>query len=212
MFAYFLFSIYMVNMLVELSIENFGIIENLKFRPGKGLNIITGETGSGKSLIIQAIGVVLGDRAGTGYLRNGTNRAVIEAVFDLSKKEHKKIEIQKFLNQLQIPIYDDNLILKREILLDGRPRAYINDQQVSLVILKEIGTKLVEIHGQHENQRLLEPSFHLDFVDIYGGLEGLREKVSQLYKRLIESKKKIKSSFYDGRRKKISKRFFTIRY
>jgi DNA repair protein RecN (Recombination protein N) len=194
-------------MLVELNIENFGIIENLKFRPGKGLNIITGETGSGKSLIIQAIGVVLGEKAGTGYLRNGTNKAVIEAIFDLSKKEHKKKEILNYLEQLNIPIYDDNLVLKREILLDGRPRAYINQQQVSIAILKEIGSKLVEIHGQHENQRLLDPSFHLDFVDIYGGLEGLREKVSNLYRQLIENKKKLKSVSLMEEEKKFRKDF-----
>lgn len=207
MFAYFLFSILLVYMLVELNIENFGIIENLKFRPGKGLNIITGETGSGKSLIIQAIGVVLGEKAGTGYLRNGTNKAVIEAIFDLSKKEHKKKEILNYLEQLNIPIYDDNLVLKREILLDGRPRAYINQQQVSIAILKEIGSKLVEIHGQHENQRLLDPSFHLDFVDIYGGLEGLREKVSNLYRQLIENKKKLKSVSLMEEEKKFRKDF-----
>jgi DNA repair protein RecN (Recombination protein N) len=207
MFAIFLFSILLVYMLVELNIENFGIIENLKFRPGKGLNIITGETGSGKSLIIQAIGVVLGEKAGTGYLRNGTNKAVIEAIFDLSKKEHKKKEILNYLEQLNIPIYDDNLVLKREILLDGRPRAYINQQQVSIAILKEIGSKLVEIHGQHENQRLLDPSFHLDFVDIYGGLEGLREKVSNLYRQLIENKKKLKSVSLMEEEKKFRKDF-----
>jgi len=207
MFAYFLFSILLVYMLVELNIENFGIIENLKFRPGKGLNIITGETGSGKSLIIQAICVVLGEKAGTGYLRNGTNKAVIEAIFDLSKKEHKKKEILNYLEQLNIPIYDDNLVLKREILLDGRPRAYINQQQVSIAILKEIGSKLVEIHGQHENQRLLDPSFHLDFVDIYGGLEGLREKVSNLYRQLIENKKKLKSVSLMEEEKKFRKDF-----
>jgi DNA repair protein RecN (Recombination protein N) len=207
MFAYFLFSILLVYMLVELNIENFGIIENLKFRPGKGLNIITGETGSGKSLIIQAIGVVLGEKAGTGYLRNGTNKAIIEAIFDLSKKEHKKKEILNYLEQLNIPIYDDNLVLKREILLDGRPRAYINQQQVSIAILKEIGSKLVEIHGQHENQRLLDPSFHLDFVDIYGGLEGLREKVSNLYRQLIENKKKLKSVSLMEEEKKFRKDF-----
>jgi DNA repair protein RecN (Recombination protein N) len=207
MFANFLFSILLVYMLVELNIENFGIIENLKFRPGKGLNIITGETGSGKSLIIQAIGVVLGEKAGTGYLRNGTNKAIIEAIFDLSKKEHKKKEILNYLEQLNIPIYDDNLILKREILLDGRPRAYINQQQVSIAILKEIGSKLVEIHGQHENQRLLDPSFHLDFVDIYGGLEGLREKVSNLYRQLIENKKKLKSVSLMEEEKKFRKDF-----
>jgi len=194
-------------MLVELNIENFGIIENLKFRPGKGLNIITGETGSGKSLIIQAIGVVLGEKAGTGYLRNGTNKAVIEAIFDLSKKEHKKKEILNYLEQLNISIYDDNLVLKREILLDGRPRAYINQQQVSIAILKEIGSKLVEIHGQHENQRLLDPSFHLDFVDIYGGLEGLKEKVSNLYRQLIENKKKLKSVSLMEEEKKFRKDF-----
>ncbi len=207
MFAIFLFSILLVFMLVELNIENFGIIENLKFRPGKGLNIITGETGSGKSLIIQAIGIVLGEKAGTGYLRNGTNKATIEAIFDLSRKEYKKKEILDYLKQLNIPVYDDNLVLKREILLDGRPRAFINQQQVSINVLKEVGSKLVEIHGQHENQRLLDPSFHLDFVDIYGGLEGLREKVSNLYRQLIENKKKLKSVSLMEEEKKFRKEF-----
>ncbi len=205
MFAKYILSIYLDSMIVELNIENFGIIENLKFRPGKGLNIITGETGAGKSLIIQAIGIVLGERAGTGYLRNGSNKAVIEAIFDLSKKEYKKKEIQNLLNELNIPLYDDHLILRREILLDGRPRAYINDQPISLNILKEIGSKLVEIHGQHENQRLLEPSFHLDFVDIYGGFEELRNKVSNLYKQYIENKKKLKSVFLMEEEKKYRK-------
>ncbi len=194
-------------MLIELNIENFGIIESLKFRPGKGLNVITGETGAGKSLIIQAIGIILGERAGTGYLRNGTNRAVIEAIFDISKKETKKNEIIDFLNQMKIPIFEENLMIKREIYLDGKPRAYINNQPVSISVLKTLGSKLIEIHGQHENQRLLEPSYHLDFVDQYGGLLLLRDKVAELYRKIVESKKKLKSVSLQEEEKKYRKDF-----
>lgn len=194
-------------MLVELKIENLGIIENLRFKPGKGLNIITGETGSGKSLIIQALSVVLGDRAGTGYLRNGTNKALIEAVFDISKKEIKKKEIEEVLKIHNIPLQDDFLILRREIYIDGKPRALINNTPVSLATLKEIGSKLVEIHGQHENQRLLDSSYHLEYVDSFGGLEYLREKVSKLYHEWIESKKKIKTVSLQENEKKFRKEF-----
>lgn len=194
-------------MLVELKIENLGIIENLRFKPGKGLNIITGETGSGKSLIIQALSIVLGDRAGTGYLRNGTNRALIEAVFDISKKEIKKKEIEEALKNYNIPLQDEFLVLRREIFIDGKPRALINNIPVSLATLKEIGSKLVEIHGQHENQRLLDTSYHLDFVDLFGGLEYLREKVSNLFREWTESKKKIKSVSLQENEKKFRKEF-----
>ncbi|MFN3604823.1 MAG: DNA repair protein RecN [Leptonema sp. (in: bacteria)] len=194
-------------MLVELKIENFGIIENLKFKPGKGLNIITGETGSGKSLIIQALSIVLGERAGTGYVRNGSNKASVEAVFDISRRESIKSEFEWKFRKYNIPLNDDFITLKREIYFDGKPRAMINNVSVSLSILKEIGSKLVEIHGQHENQRLLDPSYHLDYVDLFGGLEILREKVSELYHEWIESKKKIKSVSLQENEKKYRKEF-----
>ncbi len=182
-------------MMVELKIENLGIIENLKFRPGRGLNVITGETGSGKSLIIQALGIVLGDKAGTGYLRKGSNKAVIEATFDITRKESKKREIENFLSQHKIPSLNDVLILRREIIADGKPRAFINNVLVSLNVLKELGSKIVEIHGQHENQRLLDADYHLDFVDQLGGFESLRQHISQLYNRWMEGKKKLKTAF-----------------
>lgn len=194
-------------MLVELKIENFGIIENLKFKPGKGLNIITGETGAGKSLIIQALGIVLGERAGTGYIRNGTNKATIEAVFDISKSEVQKKELEGILKIHNILWDDEVLSLKREIYFDGKPRAMINNTPVSLGILKEVGSKLVEIHGQHENQRLLDTAFHLDFVDRFGGLEKLREKVANLYYEWRENKKKIKSVSLQESEKKFRKEF-----
>ncbi|MCS7205664.1 MAG: DNA repair protein RecN [Leptospiraceae bacterium] len=179
-------------MLVELRIENFGIIEELKFRPGKGLNIITGETGSGKSLIIQALGVVLGERAGSAFVRNGANRAIVEAVFDLSKREAKRKEIHSLLEGYHIPSNGELLALKREITIDGKPKAYINNTLVSVQILKEIGSRLVEIHGQYENQRLMDPNYHLDYLDTFGGLDVLRNKVSELYKQWTELKKKLK--------------------
>ncbi len=194
-------------MLVELKIENFGIIENLKFKAGKGLNIITGETGSGKSLIIQALGIVLGDRAGTGYIRNGANKTTIEAIFEISKNDSIKKELREIFKFYNIAWDEEIITIKREIYFDGKPRAMINNTPVSLAILKEIGSKLVEIHGQHENQRLLDPAFHLDFVDRFGGLEKLKEKVSKLYHEWIENKKKIKSVSLKENEKKLRKEF-----
>lgn len=197
----------MYSMLVELKIENFGIIENLKFKAGKGLNIITGETGSGKSLIIQALGIVLGDRAGTGYIRNGANKTTIEAIFEISKNDSIKKELREIFKFYNIAWDEEIITIKREIYFDGKPRAMINNTPVSLAILKEIGSKLVEIHGQHENQRLLDPAFHLDFVDRFGGLEKLKEKVSKLYHEWIENKKKIKSVSLKENEKKLRKEF-----
>lgn len=202
-----MFSNYMVSMLLELQIENFGIIEKLRFRPGKGLNVITGETGSGKSLIIQALGVVLGDRAGSGYIRNGAGKAVVEAIFDLSRREQKKKEIQEILKGLQIPYSDDHVSLKREITIDGKPKAYVNNIQVGISVLKDIGSRLVEIHGQHENQRLLDTAFHLDYLDSFANLEELREKVSSLYHRWLELKKKVRVVSLQEEEKKLRREY-----
>lgn len=174
-------------MLLELRIENFGIVENGRFRPGQGLNTITGETGAGKSLLLQALQIALGAKAATGFIRNGSSRAIVEAEFEIDS------EINHLLNRHSIPVSDRIIVLRREIYLSGRPRSIINGVTVNASIIKTIGSMLVEIHGQHDHQRLLDPVNHLDFLDIYAGTEELRNQVSKLYHRLAEIRKRIRS-------------------
>jgi DNA repair protein RecN (Recombination protein N) len=178
-----------VGMLIELRIENFGIIEAARFRPGQGLNTITGETGSGKSLLLQALQMALGARAASGYIRNGSSRAVIEAEFDASDQS----EVLRLLAEHDIPVTDGLVILRREIYLSGRPRSLVNGVPVAAPLLKAISSCLVEIHGQHDHQRLLDPAHHLDFLDSYAGTEELRDRVMRLYHRLTECRKRLRS-------------------
>ncbi len=176
-------------MLSELRIENFGIIENARFRPGQGLNTITGETGSGKSLVLQALQIALGARAGTGFIRNGSSRAVIEAEFDASFQK----ELLHLLAEHGIPVSDGLVTLRRELYLSGRPRSLVNGVNVTGPLLKSIGAMLVEIHGQHDHQRLLDPANHLDFLDSYAGTEELRNRVMRMHQRLTDIRKRLRS-------------------
>lgn len=176
-------------MLVELRIENFGIVENARFRPGQGLNTITGETGSGKSLLLQALQMALGARAATGFIRNGSSRALIEAEFDASFQK----ELLHLLAEHDIPVSDGLVTLRRELYLTGRPRSLVNGVNVTGPLLKSIGSGLVEIHGQHDHQRLLDPAHHLDFLDSYAGTEELRDRVMRMFQRLTEIRKRLRS-------------------
>ena len=176
-------------MLIELRIENFGIIENLRFRPGQGLNAITGETGAGKSLLLQALQMTLGGRAATGFIRNGSSRAIVEAEYDASFQP----EVLQLLDEHSIPVSDGLVTLRRELYLTGRPRSAVNGVNVAAPLLKAIGGRLVEIHGQHDHQRLLDPANHLDFLDSYAATEDLRDQVMSMYQRLNELRRRLRS-------------------
>lgn len=176
-------------MLIELRIENFGIVENARFRPGRGLNVITGETGAGKSLVLNALSLALGGKASTGFIRNGTSRAVVEVEFDISGLP----SVQHLVSENDLSPADGLLTLRREIYLTGRPRALVNGQSVNSAVLRTLGTLLVEIHGQHDHQRMLDSGNHLDFLDTCAGTEELRDQVSRLYHRLAEVRKRLRS-------------------
>lgn len=176
-------------MLIELRIENFGIVENVRFRPGRGLNVITGETGAGKSLILNALALALGGKASTGFIRNGTSRAVVEAEFDISALP----AVQHLVSENDLAPADGLLTLRREVYLTGRPRALVNGQSVNGNVLRSLGTLLVEIHGQHDHQRMLDSGNHLDFLDTCAGTEELRDRVSRLHHRLTEVRKRLRS-------------------
>ncbi len=160
-------------MLRELRIKNLAIIDDLKVGFEDGLNVLTGETGAGKSIIVDSLSLALGSRAQSDLIRSGEKEAVIQAYF----------EVERFNELPDIGIdISDGLILRRSISVTGKSRAYINDTMVSLQSLAEIGKSLVDIHGQHEHQSLLSVDKHRLFIDSYGKLQEDRGKVGLLYK------------------------------
>ena len=165
-------------MLVELSIQNVAIIDRLRVAFEPGMNALTGETGAGKSIIIDALGAVLGGRVGTELLRTGADRARIEAVFDLAgSADAVLVEI---LDAAGIEPEDGTLILAREIGASGRSAARVNGQTVTAAMLARIGERLVDIHGQSAHLTLLRPATHLDYLDAYAGLLPQRAALGAL--------------------------------
>jgi DNA repair protein RecN (Recombination protein N) len=165
-------------MLIELGITDFAIIERLRLRLGDAFNVITGETGAGKSIIIDALGTLRGERVDASFVRSGCDRARVEGVFSLRPDS----EVVPLLQEYGLWDQDDEqLILSREINREsGRSVARVNGRAVSMAVLREIGAHLVDIHGQHEGLSLFNPRTHLDMLDQFGGLMGLRGRVGEL--------------------------------
>ncbi|MDN4525260.1 DNA repair protein RecN [Fictibacillus fluitans] len=161
-------------MLAELSIRNFAIIEALTISFNKGLTVLTGETGAGKSIIIDAIGLLIGGRGSSEFVRYGTAKAEIEGLFlvDSPHPVYAKAE------ELGIEIHDGMVVLKRDIMESGKSVCRINGKLVTLTLLKEIGQSLVDIHGQHETQYLMQPEMHLSLLDSFGG-EEMEQMISR---------------------------------
>lgn len=158
-------------MLQSLHVHNFALLEDAHADFTAGFNVFTGETGAGKSILIDAFGMVLGGRSSADYVRSGTDGLWVQAVFDISAQP----EIKALLSAQGID-EDDDLFLKRQISAAGKSRAFINGVQVPLAVLKNIGAQLVDIHGQHENQALLNHDAALELTDIFGG-----EKLAAAY-------------------------------
>lgn len=184
-------------MLLELSLKNFTIIDSLKVEFTNGLNIITGETGAGKSIIIDAIGLLLGDRATTEYIKTGKEKAEIQGIFDIGNNKYLK----DLLEQYGLDDDDNVLILCREVSSVGKNICRVNNKPVTLGVMKEIGQYLVDIHGQHEHQSLLNWERHIDLLDLFGGSEilslryefsNIYKKYKELYGKLVELKEKEK--------------------
>jgi len=167
-------------MLKELRIKNLAIIDDLRVRFERGLNVLTGETGAGKSIIVDSLSLALGSRAQSDLIRSGEKEAVVQAYFELEGANE--------LPDIGIDISEE-LILRRSISAAGKSRAYINDTMASLQSLAEIGKSLVDIHGQHEHQSLLSVDRHRLLLDSFGNLEDERKKVGSLYKEVHIFKK-----------------------
>jgi DNA repair protein RecN (Recombination protein N) len=160
-------------MLRELRIKNFAIIDDLKINFENGLNILTGETGAGKSIIVDSLSLALGSRAQSELIRSGEKEALVQAYFELNDTyEFPNVGIEK----------TDSIILRRSISTTGKSRAYINDTIVNLQTLSELGKSLVDIHGQHEHQSLLSVDKQKLFIDSYGKLLNDRDRVESLYR------------------------------
>jgi len=173
-------------MLVELSIKDFAIIESLTVSFDRGLNIFTGETGAGKSIIMDAISLILGDRATSEIIRTAKEEAQVEAMFDVSG--HRGVE--GVLNEAGIPFSDD-LVIKRVVQRAGRNRVYINGSLATLVTLTEVGRLLIDIYGQSEHQSLTRPDEHIEILDSFAGLGNLRAYMAETYKEYVSIKKEL---------------------
>ncbi len=169
-------------MLVELSIQNIAIIDRLRVTFEPTLNALTGETGAGKSIIIDALGAVVGGRTSPDMLRTGEERARIEAVFDLGDRNDSALTA--LLDEAGIEHEDGTLILARDLQSNGRSVARINGQTVTVGLLGRVGERLVDIHGQSAHLSLLRPATHLDFLDAYAGLLERRAQLAALVTRV----------------------------
>ncbi|RKY69222.1 MAG: DNA repair protein RecN [Candidatus Latescibacterota bacterium] len=174
-------------MLRELHIKDYALIDEIRVEFSSGLNIITGETGAGKSILIGSLGQVLGERAATEFIRTGADRYVVEALF-LFDRAHP---VFAALKQLGVEIESGELILRREVSREGYGRCYANDTQVTARALKSIGDLLVDIHGPHSHQSLLKVEKHIDFLDSFGQIEDLVGQMEREYRRLTALRDKL---------------------
>lgn len=166
-------------MLRSIFIKNYALIDELTVEFAGGLVIITGETGAGKSIIIDALGLVIGERASTEVVRSGTEKAIVEGTFDVAGN----MKLHALLGENEIEV-DHELIIRREISAKGTNRCLVNDSAITLSLLKKIGEVLVDLHGQHEHQSLLRPDTHIGMLDEFAGLAPIVDEFQSAYKQL----------------------------
>lgn len=160
-------------MLLEISIKNFAIIEAISLNFEKGMTVLTGETGAGKSIIIDAMNMMLGARATTDVIRHGAPKAEIEGLFSIENS----LPLQEIFDEQGIDLGDE-IIIRREILQNGRSVSRVNGQMVNLSVLRSIGQYLVDIHGQHDQEELMRPQLHIQMLDEFGDTDFLELKQS----------------------------------
>ncbi len=174
-------------MLKSLYVKNYALIEEVTIEFALGLNIVTGETGAGKSILIGALGLVLGGRASAENVRHGAEKAVVEAVFSVNDNDRAL----RLLRDAEYDVEGDELIVRREVTARGTSRAFINDSPAPLNMLKDLGDYLVDLHGQHEHQLLLRPETHLAMLDNVAGLELLVRDFAAAYSALTEARARL---------------------
>ncbi len=183
-------------MLISLTVKNLALIRQSELMFGRGLNIITGETGAGKSLMTGSVNLALGKRADTDIIRTGESEAEVELVFLIEDEETKKA-----LEELEIPVAEDDLVILRRTVRDGRSVAKINSRTVTASVLKSVSELLIDIHGQHEHQSLLYRKNHMKILDSFAKeeLSGILSEIKKDHSRLLEIKKELAQTPLDGR-------------
>lgn len=178
-------------MLLELSIRNFAIIESQILSLDQGLTVLTGETGAGKSIIIDAIQLLVGGRGSSEFIRHGEEKAELEGLFQLPSDKHPAIEKAK---EFGIDTEENTIIIRRDIFISGKSVSRINGKMVTISTLREVGRKLIDIHGQHEHQELMDPDFHLPLLDQYGGkqIQQSLSEYKEQYKLYNETRQQLK--------------------
>ncbi|PYO10818.1 MAG: DNA repair protein RecN [Gemmatimonadetes bacterium] len=193
-------------MLTELRIRNFAIIEQVTLPLDEGFNVLSGETGAGKSIIVGALGLLLGERASADLIRSGAEKATVEGVFDIANLK----EIGALADERGIDVEDDTLVLKREIAASGRGRAWINGATVTSTVLAEIGRQLVNLHGQHDAQTLLDGESQRRVLDAFGGSVSQADLVRSTHAELSAVRREITS--LSARRAEAEKRADYLRH
>ena len=175
-------------MLKSLSIKNYALIDSLTIDFSEDLNILTGETGAGKSILLGAVGLIIGQRADSSVLRDKSDKCVAEGVFDI-----RKYSMQNFFSENELD-YDDITILRREITPQGKSRAFINDTPVNVKVLNDLGVRLIDIHSQHQNLALNEKNYQLHVVDLVAGNGELLKSYTTEYKAYLSLQERLNQS------------------
>src|SRR5438094_58648 len=181
-------------MLRELRIRNFAVVENVTVPFAPGLNVLTGETGAGKSILVDAILLVRGARAQTDVIRADAESATVEAVFAVPDGG-----VAAALDEAGLTVEEGEIVVRRELSRSGRHRAFVNDAAVTVGLLERLGDALVQVHGQHEHQRLLEPVRQLDLLDRFADAEPLRERFAVLFAKHREAREDLERRRGAGR-------------
>jgi DNA repair protein RecN (Recombination protein N) len=165
-------------MLLELSVENYAVVERLRVHFHPGLNLLTGETGSGKSIVVDALGLLLGARASADMVRTGEARARVAGIFDVPEPA----ALRRLLEPAGLEVEDGELLVEREILASGKARAFVGSRPVSAALLKDLAPLLADIHGQHDQQLLFSSEAQRDMLDASGGHAGLADQAGSFYR------------------------------
>src|SRR5687767_14809437 len=169
-------------MLKHLTIRNYALIKHLEMEPSSHLNVITGETGAGKSIMLGAIGLLMGNRADTKVLWDENEKCVIEGQFNIKNYKLKSLFKAEDLD------YDDLTVIRREISPGGKSRAFINDTPVTLEVMRKLGNLLMDIHSQHETLQLGNQSFQLQLIDAYAENQSLRDQYQEAWTAFLKAK------------------------
>ena len=173
-------------MLNTLSIHNFALVQAMELEFGSGMTVITGETGAGKSILLDALGLTLGQRAEADFVRRGADKADISATF------HSNTSAAEWLQEHDLPA-DEDIILRRVVSAEGRSRGYINGRPVSAADLREIASRLISVHSQNAHQRLLEKDAPRDIIDAFAGLQNQATELRNLWSGWQSAQRKLNS-------------------